>query len=222
MAASAVKEPIGMSGAGRDGNGRGGFGGDGRGGGDSARSLPPQRTYVTGMGVALGGILMFFMALVSALVVRKGAPSGDWQALTTAHLPWRILTLDTLILLASSATLARAHNRFRAHDDEAFSHWWGVTAILGLFFLGGQLLAWREMAAAGMYLATNPSSSFFYVLTAAHGLHLLGGIVGLLAVAFYKTRRLSRRTAIGVASLYWHFMDGIWLCLLLVLLAGNR
>lgn len=222
MAASAVKEPIGISGARSGGNGRGPFGSDGRGGSGSARSVPPQRTYFTGMGVALGGILMFFMALVSALVVRKGAPSGDWQALGTVHLPWRILTLDTLILLASSATLARAHNRFRADDDESFSHWWGVTAILGLFFLGGQLLAWRELAAAGTYLATNPSSSFFYVLTAAHGLHLLGGIVGLLIVAFYKTRRLSRGTAIGVASLYWHFMDGIWLCLFLVLLAGNR
>jgi cytochrome c oxidase subunit III len=220
MAASAVKEAIGISGAGRSGNGQ--FGGDDRGGDGPARRVPPQRTYVTGMGVALGGILMFFMALVSALVVRKGAPSGDWRALGGADLPWRILTLDTLILLASSATLARARNRFRAHDDQAFSHWWGVTVILGLFFLAGQLLAWRELAAVGVYLATNPSSSFFYVLTAAHGIHLLGGIIGLLAVAFCKMRRLSPATAIGVASLYWHFMDGIWLCLFLVLLTGNR
>jgi cytochrome c oxidase subunit 3 len=108
-----------------------------------------------------------------------------------------------------------------AGDDDGFRHWWGVTAILGLFFLAGQLVAWRQLVVSGVYLATNPSSSFFYVFTGAHGLHLLGGIIGLLAVAFRPLLRLARSTAVDVVSMYWHFMDGLWLFLFVFLLVGS-
>lgn len=182
----------------------------------------PQRTYVTGMTVALGGILMFFAALASACIVRKEFPSSDWQPLVIAHSFGRILWLDTLILLASSVTLLHARRRFLAEDEAGFRHWWGVTAVLGVFFLGGQLLAWRQLFAAGVHLVTNPSSSFFYVFTAAHALHLLGGVVALLAVALRLPRRLTRATAVEVVGIYWHFMDGIWLLLFLLLLMVNR
>jgi len=188
-------------------------------GGDSGAPSPsgaiPQRTYVTGIVIALGGILMFFAALVSALVVRKGLSGVPWQ---TLEVP-RILWLDTAILLASSATVFRARRDFRARDEAGFRHWWGVTTILGLFFVSGQVLAWRQLAAAGVYLATNASSSFFYVLTAAHGLHLLGGIIAMLAVAFTQGRHLSRATATKAISIYWHFLAILWLCLFAILLA---
>lgn len=182
----------------------------------------PQRAYVTGMTVALGGILMFFMALASACIVRQGFPQSGWQPLEATRPLLRILTLDTLILLASSVTLARARIRLLAQDDAGFRHWWGVTAILGVLFLAGQLLAWRQLAGAGVYLATSAGSSFFYVFTAAHGLHLLGGVVALLAVAFRPLRRLTLATAVEVVGIYWHFMDAIWLLLFLFLLTGNR
>jgi cytochrome c oxidase subunit 3 len=169
------------------------------------------------MMIALAGILMFFAALVSAYTVRRGFPNSDWQALEVP----RILWLNTLVLLASSFTLARSRRHLLSGDDESFRHWWGVTAILGVFFVAGQLIAWRQLVVAGVYLATNPSSSFFYIFTAAHGLHLLGGIIGLLAVAFRSPRRLARRTAVDVISMYWHFMDGLWLFLFVFLLAGS-
>jgi cytochrome c oxidase subunit III len=92
--------------------------------------------------------------------------------------------------------------------------------VLGLIFVLGQLIAWRELAAQGLFLATSPSSSFFYVLTGIHGLHLLGGITGLA----YVLRRLSRSTGtqqkalLGVASVYWHFMDGLWVYLILLMM----
>jgi cytochrome c oxidase subunit 3 len=178
---------------------------------------PPQRTYVTGMTVALGGMLMFFMALVSAYIVRKGFPNSDWRSLNVP----RILWLNTLILMASSATLERSRRRLAEGDEESFRHWWGVTAILGLFFLAGQAVAWWQLRSAGVYLATNPSSSFFYVFTAAHALHLLGGIGGLLAVLLRDTRRLTRDTASEVVAMYWHFMDGLWVFLFLLLLLGR-
>ncbi|HEV2341161.1 MAG TPA: heme-copper oxidase subunit III [Candidatus Acidoferrales bacterium] len=190
------------------------------GGGDDgsfgASAAIPQRIYVTGITIAMGAILMFFMALISAFIVRKGV-GNDWRAF---ELP-KILWLNTIILLASSATVVLARRKLGREDREGFHHWWAVTTVLGLFFLAGQLIAWRQMVAGGFYLATNPSSSFFYVLTAAHGLHLLGGICALLYVGWLRLHKLTLATATEVASLYWHFMDGLWVFLFLILLLGR-
>ena len=201
-------------GGGRPGSPGGGGGDSGAGGGGSA--AVPQRAYVTGMTVALAGILMFFMALVSAFIVRKGL-SNDWHPLEVPKILW----LNTLMLLASSATIVRARTQLTRGSLAGFRQWWGATTALGLLFLAGQLVAWEQLRAAGVYLASNPSSSFFYVFTAAHGLHLLGGIMGLLFVAFRPTRRLTRSTAAEVASIYWHFMDGLWVFLFLLLSLGR-
>ena len=168
-----VTDEIEIIGPGR-GRGRGGDGkppgGDGGGGGNdggAGGSAVPQRTYITGMTVALGGILMFFMALVSAYIVRKGT-SNDWRPLEVP----RILWVNTAVLILSSFTLSFSRKRFLQGDKPAFRHWWLVTCALGFLFLVGQVVAWRQLANAGVFLATNPSSSFFYVFTAAHGLHL--------------------------------------------------
>jgi cytochrome c oxidase subunit 3 len=203
------------------GPGGGNFSGDGGNGGDggdpSGATSVPQRAYVTGMFIALAGILMFFMAFVSAYIVRKGMPANGWIPLQVPRLLW----INTLILLGSSFTLARAHSRFTAKDEEGFRHWWTTTTILGILFVAGQILAWRQLAAQGIFLATNPSSSFFYVFTGAHGLHLLGGILALLYVQFRATRKVARGTAIEVVSMYWHFMDGLWVFLFLLLYLGR-
>ncbi len=202
------------------GPGGGGFSGDGGDGGDSDSSggaRVPQRAYITGMFIALAGILMFFMAFVSAYIVRKDMPNSAWIPLQVP----RILWLNTLILIGSSFTLARAHNRFTAKDDEGFRHWWAATTFLVILFVAGQILAWRQLAAEGIFLASNPSSSFFYVFTGAHGVHLLGGILALLYVQFRATRKVARGTAIEVVSMYWHFMDGLWVFLFLLLYLGR-
>jgi len=206
-----------VNGAGGSVGGGAPFGNGGHEGGPSGAAGVPQRTYVTGMTIALAGILMFFAALVSAYIVRRGFPNSDWQTLDVP----RILWLNTLVLLASSFTLARSRRHLLTGYNESFRHWWGVTAILGVFFLAGQLVAWRQLVVSGVYLATNPSSSFFYIFTAAHGLHLLGGIAALLAVAFRSPRRLARSTAVDVVSMYWHFMDGLWLFLFVFLVVGS-
>ncbi|MFY9529612.1 MAG: cytochrome c oxidase subunit 3 [Candidatus Acidiferrales bacterium] len=201
------------------GPGKGGHspGGGGGGGDEGAGESPvPQRTYITGMTVALAGILMFFMALVSAYIVRKGL-SNDWRSLAVP----RILWLNTLILMVSSVTLARSRKNLGRADEDGFRHWWNVTTVLGLLFLAGQLIAWRQLVRAGVFLATNPSSSFFYVFTAAHGLHLLGGVIALLLVALRPTKRLTRGTATEVVGMYWHFMDGLWVFIFLLLILGR-
>jgi cytochrome c oxidase subunit III len=165
----------------------------------------------------LAGVAMFFMALVSAEIVRKGF-SSDWQPL---DLPWRMLWLSTAILIASSFTLAGSRSRLLAGDDAGFRHWCGITAILGLFFVAGIAIAWHELLAAGIGIAANPSSSFFYVFTAAHALHVLGGVAALALVAFRPLKRLSRTTAGDVVSIYWHAINGLWVLLILFLLIGR-
>jgi cytochrome c oxidase subunit III len=195
-------------GGGRDGDGwRGGAG----------RSAP-QRSYITGLTMGLAAILMFFMALVSAFIVRKGF-SDDWRAFPLPPILW----VNTAILLASSVTIQAARRRLACMDVCGFRHWWGMTTALGLLFVAGQLVAWRQMVHAGVYLASNPSSSFFYLLTAAHGVHLLGGIVALLIIGWrgWQNARVTRSTATEMAAIYWHFMDGLWIFLFLLLLLGQ-
>jgi cytochrome c oxidase subunit III len=175
----------------------------------------PRRAYTTAMVIALAGILMFFAAFISAGVVRKGSPSGDWRSLIVPHVLW----LNTAILLASSFSLTRARSRFLLRDNDGFCHWWRITTILGGFFIAGQWIAWRQLASSGIYLATNPSVSFFYILTAAHGLHVAAGLLALLFVAFRKRGVVPSQTAIDVIGIYWHFMDAVWIFLFVFLLA---
>jgi len=160
---------------------------------------------------------MFFMALASAFLLRKG--SGGW---VPVHIP-QLLWVNTAILLASSATLELARKRLAHSDLNGFRKLWQATTILGVLFLAGQLLAWRILAGQGIYLATNPASSFFYIFTGAHALHLLGGVCALVYVARRKVDQgsVGLGVAAEVVSYYWHFMDALWLFLLALLYFGK-
>jgi len=178
-------------------------------------SPPPAST---GIWVGITGISMMFAAFTSALVVRQGS-AADWRHFT---LP-AVLYLNTLLLFASSFTLEVARRRIRAfmngarNQTESPVRWLHITLGLGLLFVAGQYLAWRQLSAQGLYLSTNPSSSFFYVLTATHALHVLGGLFGLIYVIRKLNAMVLRRTTLDTASRYWHFMDVLWLYLLILL-----
>jgi len=201
----------------------GGRGGDGAGGGNSQPAAPARSASVAvlGMYLLLATITMFFAALSSAYIVRKGL-GDDWQNLV---LP-RVMYLNTAALVLSSVLIERARGKLAAGALDAYRQWWAAASLLGVAFLAGQLVAWRELAEAGVFLATNPSSSFFYVLTGAHGAHLILGVLGLLYVGVRHWERAAngaarRITAAQVAGVYWHFMDGLWVFLLLLLHAGR-
>ncbi|MFQ5739413.1 MAG: heme-copper oxidase subunit III [Acidobacteriota bacterium] len=162
------------------------------------------------MRVGLAAIIMLFTAFTSAYVVRKGL-SNDWRPLQMPRVVWP----STLILLASSLTLERARRAF--HDLRRLRFWWATTALLGLLFLAGQVWGWRQLAERGVYVNTNPSSSFFYLLTATHGIHLLGGVTALLFLSRKLWKARLTRGAAGVMALYWHSMDALWVYLLLLL-----
>ncbi len=180
----------------------------------------PQRVYPTGMLVALGGILMFFTALFSAWIVRKGLSTSALEA--PLALPNGLLSLNTVILLGSSAALEVARHEMRAGQHEKFRLWWYATTALGVLFLIGQLAVWRELARQGVYLASNPDAGFFYLLTGAHALHLLGGIIGLLFVALKPLKQLTLRSATRVSAMYWHFLTMIWVAIFAFLLFSAK
>jgi cytochrome c oxidase subunit III len=221
---------------GGNGSGRGGFdGGDGSYGGPPDEASLTLLRYKTGTWLLLAGVVMFFAAFTSAFLVRRGI-SFDWRPF---HLP-AILWLNTVILIASSFTIDRARREVKrprssglspaegsgspAVAGDACLSWLAATSVLGLIFLAGQYIAWRELRTAGVYVASNPASSFFYLLTGAHGLHILGGIVALTYVVLSAWRRPSwprKRAAVEATALYWHFMDGLWVYLFLLLQIGR-
>lgn len=179
-----------------------------------AYAPPPASTAIW---VVLASITMTFAAFTSAMIVRQG--SLDWRHIT---LPW-VLYVNTAVLIASSVSLEVARRRIAGFmgglrdQAENPAGWLYVTLGLGILFVAGQYVAWRQLNGRGLYLATNPSSSFFYVFTAMHALHVLGGLAGLLYVIRRLKRSTLRRSTLDAASHYWHFMDILWVYLLLLL-----
>jgi cytochrome c oxidase subunit 3 len=188
-----------------------GFGG---GDGDAGSRGASRRASITGLMVLLAASIMFFSAFTSAFFVRRGL-SNDW---INTPMP-RILWLNTVVLLASSASIELGRRSLRGGRRSAFNRYWSAATLLGIIFLGGQYLAWRELHAAGIYLATNPSSSFFFLLTCVHAIHLLGGIsaLGYIDVqALRLTLGPGKRTAVDVSAYFWHFLDAVWIYLMVL------
>jgi len=198
-----------------------------------APPLPPQGSAIkvsgtkprssssssSGIWIGIFAITMSFAAFTSALFVRQG--SGDW---THVVVP-RLLYVNTGVLLLSSIPLEMARRAFmNAPELEASAlrnslRWLGITLALGLAFVVGQYLVWKELAAQGLYLATSSNSSFLYVFTAVHALHVLGGITGLLRLIARMTPKqiTLRKSSVANTAIYWHFMGVLWLYLLLVI-----
>lgn len=192
-----------------------------------------------GLIVALVGIVMIFVSYSSAYIVRQGLPTLDPRTGTLVRdwLPLRLpnfLLVNTLVLLISTITmeLARRQSAREAaatvgvsvpastHSRPEGMPWLALTTILGLAFLAGQWLVWTQLSASGFYLATSPSSSFFYLLTGLHGIHLLGGVVALLAAsaaALLHKSAATRGVMVDISAWYWHFLTFLWLYVLCLL-----
>lgn len=183
----------------------------------------PQQ-YRIGMWLALAAILMMFAALSSAYVFRSTRALQNWQAFAVPLMLW----VSTALILSSSATFEVARRALHRGEREVYRLWLSVSLLLGFGFLVSQLLAWRGLVGQGIYLATNPHSSFFYLLTGLHAVHLLGGIFGMSYLVLRAGRGRSpkpdardkeakRRASVDAIGLYWHFMDGLWVYLFALL-----
>ncbi len=164
------------------------------------RDPAPHSANRTGLILTLAAISMMFIGLTSAYVVGEGL-NPVWQQVHMRPLIW----IDTAILLSSSYTIERA----RRH---ASARWLFATLLLGIAFLAGQIGVFAQLTQAGLYLNTGRQASFYYVLTGLHGLHILGGIFALGWAAIRM-----RRSTLELTAIYWHFMDALWLYLLMVI-----
>src|SRR6267378_6540433 len=192
-----------------------------------------------GLFVGLSGIAMIFISFTSAYVVRQGLPTLDPRTNVLLHdwfpvpLP-RLMLINTAVLLISTITmeLARRHAARKVALGELAAvpgvsvnagekvSWLALTVVLGLSFLAGQWMVWRELAANGFYVSSSPSSSFVYLLTGMHGVHLFGGVVALLIAGVASLQRRnagSQSIVLDVTGWYWHFMAFLWVCILCLL-----
>lgn len=192
-----------------------------------------------GLLVGVVGIVMIFVSFTSAYVVRQGLPTFDSRTNSLVHdwipvpLP-KLLLVNTFVLLLSSITIELARRRaadnvpraqvasipgVSIRGDEKIS-WLALTVALGLLFLAGQAMAWRELAASGFYISATPSSSFVFLLTGMHGVHLLGGVIALLIAGAASVLRRSAQSQLiwlDVTGWYWHFMAILWVYILALL-----
>jgi len=184
----------------------------------AALAYEQERTSSSGIWVGVFAITMSFAAFTSALFVREG--TTDWGHLTLPS----VLYFNTLVLLVSSITLECARQALEGGKSGTLetaqkgSAWIMITLLLGLGFCAGQFRAWLELRAEGIYLATNPNSSFFYLLTFLHAMHVFVGILVMVYLAgrLIASHTTSSRSLFSNTAIYWHFMTGLWLYLLLL------
>lgn len=207
---------------------RGGGGGGGRGDGWKDDRLRRARF---GMLLAVIAIGMLFVSLASVYFVRESAylyqadESVYVKTWRPVELPVRLLLLNTLVLLLSSATLEVSRRKLRreaasgwnAADNSHYSSvWLLITVALGFAFLDGQWVAWRQLQSHGAIASSNPATSFFYLLTGTHAVHLAAGLAALVVAASMAVLRrgLKRRAMVlEVTAMYWHFMGALWIAL---------
>jgi cytochrome c oxidase subunit 3 len=208
-----LTKPLTKTGSGGVGIG-GDVGGFGGGGGGGEESAPLFDTAKVGLWAFLGSLTMLFAAFTSAFIVRRAGT--DWAPLQVPSVLW----VNTAVLLLSSVTIELGRRAFESWRPLAFRKWMSVTFVLGGLFIGGQLFAWRQLAEQGIFLQSNPHSSFFYVLTGVHVAHVVGGIIALLYALLQSWRyRLTpgASSAPALCATYWHFVDAAWIYLFFVL-----
>ena len=182
--------------------------------GDGGRDEPSRPDVMRfGLWLLLATLSMMFIGFTSAYVVRRAA--ADWRALPLPSM----LIWNTIALLASSACLELARRALAAWDLPGAQRWLAATGGLGALFAAGQTVAWRQLAEMGVFLSSNPHSSFFYLLTGVHLVHLACGLAWFVA-AFTRLRRMAYapgEDGLGLFAIYWHFLGALWAYLLVVL-----
>lgn len=189
---------------------------------DPAEYRPAAST--VGVYVYFGVAMVVFSLMTAAYLVRMGLPSvmdhgggGDWQPMPEPPMLW----VNSAVLIVSSITWESARRSAIGGEQGSMRSMSILGAVLGLFFLAGQLMLWRGYQAAGYYLSANPANAFFYLLTAVHGLHLAGGIIACgrtLGQMASETDSGTVRRNVRLCAVYWHFLLLIWIGLVALLL----
>src|SRR5215213_2866291 len=175
--------------------------------------------YRIGMLVSLASVAMLFTSLSSAYIVRSGLIQ-DWFPIAVP----RVMFGSTALMILSSISIEIARRKLKQNLEVGYSRYLLLTGFLGLGFLASQLIAWRQLAGQGIYLSSHPHSSFFYLLTGTHAVHVAGGLLAVTFLWLRSRRQLEkpgwvrkRQAVADAVSIYWHFMDALWIYLFLLL-----
>lgn len=222
--AAKAAHPAGGGGGDNDKPRGGGSGGGADNGGDHDDNYQHEiarSRYRIGLTVLFVTIVMMFAALTITYLLTSS--NANWRPLRLPLWTWT----STILLVSSSLTIELARRAWRRNKLNAARKYLFVTATLGLTFILSQLMSWRELFVEGVFLRSNPHSSFFYLLTGIHALHIIGGIcaLGYLVVRALRSSsapdtRIDARGAIAfdAGALYWHFVDLLWIYVLFLLL----
>lgn len=164
--------------------------------------------------IAMGSITMMFIGFTSAYVVKRA--QANWFTFDLPVIFW----ISTLVILASSVTIQMAVKQFRNRNMQRYKQLITLTAVLGVAFAVCQWIGFKQMNESGLRLNGPASVSFIYVIVGVHLLHVLGGVAALLIMfgrAFRTRVRTYSAVPIEVAATYWHFVDGLWIYLLIFL-----
>src|SRR6266699_4605149 len=180
---------------------------------ESTSIVPPAKI---GLGVFLAVVGSLFALFISAYSMRMAMV--DWRALPVPKLLW----FNTGVLVTSSIALQWAYMAARRNDMDGVIIGLLAAGASAVIFLVGQLLAWQQLKVAGYFVASNPANSFFYLITATHGLHLMGGLVAVgrtTAKVWRGAEVTGMRLSVELCAIYWHFLLLVWLVLLGLLTA---
>jgi cytochrome c oxidase subunit 3 len=181
--------------------------------GDGALSLPPIKV---GLGVFLAVATSLFALAISAYFMRR--LGEDWSALTVPKVLW----LNTVLLVLSSVAMERTRAAAQWGQVDGVRTGLIAAGAASFLFLAGQLWAWQQLNALGYFAAGNPANAFFYLLTALHGLHLLGGlwVWGRTTARVWRGADVAAvRLSVELCTVYWHYLLLIWLVLFALLLS---
>lgn len=167
-----------------------------------------------GLLVLIAVVTSLFGLFMSAYLMRM--EYADWRPMPEPALLW----VNTGILVLCSVALQWAYLAARQGELRALKLTFGAGGVLSLSFITGQYVVWEQLNASGHYLGSNPASGFFFLLTAMHALHLLGGLVawGRSAVRLWNGAEPARvRLGVELCAVYWHFLLAVWVVLFALL-----
>ena len=180
--------------------------------------------YTIGLATTLAFVTVTFAALILVFFIRARVPF-NWKPILLPPLLW----FDTALLVGSSVTYEIAHRKLRVNDQRGFYKWMQITTGLAVAFLIGQLAVWGQVLASGQLVKNNPHSSFFFIFSGMHAAHILVGIAGL-ATLLYRTHepasgprwQMNTRVLTNAMAIFWHYLDGLWVLLLILLILVRR
>jgi cytochrome c oxidase subunit 3 len=165
--------------------------------------------------IGIGSIVMMFAGLTSAYIVKRN--QAGWVTYDLPVAFW----YSTVIILLSSATVFMAEKAFKTRAMGLYRRWMAITAVLGVLFMLTQYVGFKAFWAEGMTLQANVAYSFLYVIVGLHALHVAGGVIALIVMslkAFSVKKRVYSSTPIELVGIYWHFVDLLWIYLLVFLI----